>query len=49
MEEKRIVAISSIFHKKIKRRAVENDSTIQFELDKILKKNLGDKGLVCGN
>ena len=41
---KKLVWIPYSFHKKIKRKAVENDSSIESELEIIIEKELGPAG-----
>ena len=42
-KNKKHIKILSSFHKELKKRAVENDSTIEEEINEILKKELGEK------
>jgi hypothetical protein len=43
-EKRKMVILESTVHKKIKHRAVDNESSIQDEVNEILKKELGIRG-----
>jgi len=40
---KKHIKVSSSLHKELKKRAVEKDSTIEEQINEILKKELGEK------
>ena len=42
-KSKKHIKVLSSFHKELKRRAVEKDSTIEEEINEIYKKELGDE------